>query len=74
MVRMEVKVLLIQNSKMHHPSKVRMKVKKDAIESILRNHGYDPMTHCEIPEQKVKKKQEVNEEQDLVFNVKLQLK
>ena len=52
---MEVKVLLIQNSKMHHPSKVRMKVKKDAIESILRNHGFDPMTHCEIPEQKVKK-------------------
>ena len=52
---MEVKVLLIQNSKMHHPSKVRMKVKKDAIESILRNHGYDPMTHCEIPEQKGKR-------------------
>ena len=41
--------------KYSHPSKVKMKVNEDVIESILRHHGYDPMTHCEIPEPKVKK-------------------
>ena len=32
----------------------KMKVNEDVIESILRHHGYDPMTHCEFPEPKVK--------------------
>ena len=37
------------------PSKAKMKVNEDVIESILKHHGYDPETHCEFSEP-IKKK------------------
>ena len=41
--------------KYSHPSKAKMKVNEDVIESILIHYGYDPLTHCEHPDPKVRK-------------------
>ena len=42
--------------KYSHPSKAKMRVNEDIIESILRYHGYDPLTHCENPDPEPKER------------------
>ena len=42
--------------KYSHPSKTKMRVNEDIIESILRYHGYDPLTHCENPDPEPKER------------------
>ena len=42
--------------KYSHPSKAKIKVNEDVIQSILKHFGYDPDSHCEFPQPKERKK------------------